>query len=62
MTCKLCQERQTEINRILKAYRKDKKIYGIVIAILMGELILTIAYGSDGILLLVNILMRWFGK
>ena len=60
--CKLCAERQTEIDRILKAYKKDKdnfkkekKNYKIVILVLFGLEILTVAFGKDGILMLFDI-------
>ena len=61
--CKLCEERQVEIDRILKSYKKDKdnfrndkKNYKKVILGLFILEILTIAFGSDGILMLFNLL------
>ena len=54
--CKLCKERQLEINRILKAYKRDKKIGLWVVGILLAELILSLAYGKDGIIMLVDII------
>ena len=69
MSCKLCEERQKEIDRILKGYRKDKdnwkrerKIWAIAAGVLIAELIMSLAYGKDGILLLIEIIMKWFGK
>ena len=69
MPCKLCEERLTEINRILSAYKRDKafyrkvsKVMAIVIGVLLMELIISLAYGKYGIMLLVELVMRWFGK
>ena len=58
MSCKLCDERQKEINRILKAYTRDKKIYRITIAALFALNILTIAFGTKGIKMFLDIFIK----
>ena len=54
--CKLCDEKQVEIDRILSGYRKDKrtfakekKTYKIIIGVCFGLLLLVTAFGSEGI-------------
>ncbi len=47
--CALCKEKQSEINRILKAYAKDKKMYRYVILGIGILLLLVTAFGVDGI-------------
>ena len=54
--CKLCEERQREIDRILKGYRADKaafrkkeKIYLIAIGVLVLISIVIAALGPDGV-------------
>ena len=63
MICKLCQEKDTEIKRILSGYKKDKEYYRRIIKILaiaflvsIGELILSLAYGKDGIMMGIELL------
>jgi hypothetical protein len=52
--CKVCKERQHEINRILRAYQKDKKVYRYAI-IAEGILILFLAaFGKSGITMLFD--------
>jgi hypothetical protein len=58
--CKVCKERQTEINRILKAYKKDKKIYMIAISCLIITNFFTLAYGKAGISMLFNFIKDKF--
>jgi hypothetical protein len=53
-TCKICAEKQIEINRILLSYKKDKKFYRKVILGLIITLVVTAFMGSDGITLLFD--------
>ena len=62
ISCKICIEkdkeiadRDNQIARILSSYKRDKKIGLITIGVLTLELILTLAYGKDGILLGIDI-------
>jgi hypothetical protein len=61
--CKLCEEKQIEIDRILAGYRKDKKAwakdkkaYKIVIGVCFGLMLLITAFGSEGLKIAVDIL------
>jgi hypothetical protein len=54
--CKLCIEKQVEIDRILSGYRKDKrawakdkKVYKIIIGVCFGLMLLITAFGNDGL-------------
>lgn len=53
--CPVCAERQKEIDRILSAYGKDKKLYQKIIGILGGVFILYIIFGPDIIMFFLNI-------
>jgi hypothetical protein len=63
--CLLCEERQVEINRILTAYKNDKKDwtktqkeiskkYQITILSIIGIFVLYIIFGPDIIMWLLN--------
>ena len=58
----LIQELKKEIKRILNAYKRDKKFNRIIMAILSVGLISSIAYGKESIKIVVDWVMRWFGK
>ena len=58
----LIKEKQSEINRILKAYQKDKKFYRILVIVLALLVILSLAFGREGITMLADWVLRWFGK
>ena len=54
--CKLCEEKQVEIDRILTGYRKDKrtfakekKTYKIIIGVCFGLMLLITAFGNEGL-------------
>jgi hypothetical protein len=49
--CDLCKEKDKRIHAILKAARRDKKYLAIACAVLLVELILTLANGKDGIMM-----------
>jgi len=51
--CKVCIEKQIEIDRLLIAYAKDKKLHYKVIAILIG-LVVAISIGIDNSIKLWN--------
>ena len=53
--CAVCEEKQKEINRILNAYKKDKKFYRYVILFLFITNIMTLAFGSDGVKMLFDL-------
>lgn len=53
--CKLCEERKHEISRILKSYAKDKKLYRYVIIGLFILEIFTIAFGNEGLKMLLDV-------
>nr|BDD44672.1 hypothetical protein 3 [Legionellales bacterium] len=52
--CKICKEKQIEINRILRAYCKDKKVYRIVIIVQFALLLLLAAFGAEGLILAMD--------
>lgn len=47
--CLICKEKQVEINRILKAYAKEKKLLFIIIGILFLTNLFTLAFGAKGL-------------
>ena len=51
-TCKLCEERKQEIERILSAYKKEKWFLYRVIGVLLLALVFVVAFGADGLLLI----------
>ena len=60
--CKMCEEKQTEIDRILSGYRKDKKAwtkdkktYKIIIGVCFGLMLLITAFGNDGLKLALDL-------
>lgn len=58
--CPICHEKQIRINALLKGYKRDKKIGLITIGCLLVELILTLAYGKDGIMMGIEIIKGVF--
>ena len=65
--CKLCIEKQTEIERILKGYRGDKKTwqkkekrYQIAIIAITGLLLLVTAFGVKGLLMGIDLIKNIF--
>jgi hypothetical protein len=50
--CKVCVEKQIEIDRILKAYGRDKKMYLIII----GVLLIALLYGEERLFSLTELL------
>ena len=61
MSCDVCVEKQREINRILAAYRKDKKFLRRVA---MGEAVIIIMYlsfGTSGIKMIFDVITGIFG-
>ena len=56
----LAAERQREINRILKAYRKDKKLGLLIIGVLVLSNFLTIAFGKEGLKMLMDFIKDIF--
>ena len=56
--CPLCKERETEIKRILKSYKHDKKVYRIVILSLFVLELFTLAFGSKGLLMIKDIILE----
>jgi hypothetical protein len=57
--CKVCSEKDTEIRRILTAYRKDKKKYEKVIICLIIAVIFAGIFGPDGVIMLTDIIKDW---
>lgn len=64
--CKVCEEKQTEIDRILKAYRKDKenadkkiKTHLKIEGALVGITILTAFFGKDGINIILDLVREF---
>ena len=53
--CKLCDEKDIEIKRILDSYIKEKKLYWRVIAIMGGVVLLTAFLGNDGVQIIIDI-------
>lgn len=60
--CKLCAEKQREINRILKAFKKNNKKNTIIISTLGGLLLLVTAFGKEGLTMAIDGVIRFFGK
>jgi len=58
MSCKVCEEKQREINRILRSYKSDKKIYRVVIIALFVLNILTLAFGTKGIKMFIDMFIK----
>jgi hypothetical protein len=52
--CVLCQEKQVEIDRILAAYAKDKKLYHKVMGALSILLLFVTAFGTNGLTYLLD--------
>lgn len=46
--CKVCAEKQREINRILSSYKKDKKFFWKVIAISNGVWLIIMLFAISG--------------
>lgn len=57
MKCVLCDEREKEIKRILRSYKKDKKVYRYVIIALFVLELFTLAFGSKGLLMVKDIIL-----
>jgi uncharacterized protein YqhQ len=60
MSCEICKEKQVEINRILSAYKKDKKNMGITIAVLGFILLIVSSLGRDGVITILDAVLNKF--
>jgi hypothetical protein len=63
--CNLCDEKQIEIERILKSYKndkrkfqKEKKKYQIIILSLFGLCLLITAFGPNGIKIMLELVEK----
>lgn len=60
MSCEVCKEKQTEINRILKSYKDDKKKFYIIIGIQMALLLVVSSLGKDGVSTILDATIKKF--
>lgn len=57
--CKLCNEKEKRIHAILKGYKSDKLVYRKIILALSILLVLTLAFGKEGIQMVFDTAKEW---
>jgi recombinational DNA repair protein RecR len=60
MACEVCKEKQSEISRILKAYKDDKKKFYIIIAVQMALLLIVSSLGKEGVQFILDATIKKF--
>ena len=60
--CNTCIEKEKEIKRILKAYKKDKIVARKLLIVMGAALLLTTAFGKEGIKMLFDVAKEWIMK